>query len=165
MRNFILRLVIALATFMIGTSATALFNSFRHSSSTTRNAVSRQAEETNIMRTIFRHQIEQDSNLERNSYYLSCYNYSDPPTKVTTYLLAQGLPARTLSQLPYSSSKPGTATLFLRVGSINWLSDKEVVAGGSLRSSAWSTCETRAYLYHLVREDGGWKITATETIS
>jgi hypothetical protein len=158
-------LIVALTMFMIGTSASALL-SHTSKSKSSENTISRLAEETAIQYVVFRHQIEQNPNLERNIYYLSCYNYSDPSAGIMIYLNENGLPAKPLSQLHYDSYFPngGEIRVFVRVGSIRWVSDSEVVVAGSLRASGLRN-DSQAYMYRLVRDDRGWKIISSETIS
>jgi hypothetical protein len=169
MKRFITHLVIALATFMVGVSATTLFPAFNHTpeSKLSERAAVRFVEEAEITGTVFRQQMEPEANPELKTYYLSCHNYSDPPEEVMTYLVKNGLPVKALSQAQNYSYRPNAAgRVFIRVGSVKWVSDTEVVVGGSVRDdTAWSNHDTRTYIYRLVRGDKGWKVISTETIS
>lgn len=166
MNKCIIRLVVAIATFAIGTSATLLSTVFSSASKSESNAtsVSRLAEEKVLAGIVLNHLAQQDSlPVEKSNYYVSGYNYSDPSTEVLSYLTGNGVHAESLSQLPYDSMSYREQS-FLRVGRVTWLSDEEVVVAGSVRDGGWRR-ETRAYLFRLVREHGTWRITSAETIT
>jgi hypothetical protein len=168
MRKIIIYLGTALLMFTLGTFTTVLFPSLKYTSEfeSNKGTVSRLAEETEIASIVFRYQIEHASNLEHYAYYLSCYNYSDPSDKVIAYLNSNGLSAKVLSEVQHHSYSPDAPDImFLRVGKIEWINDTEVVVGGSFRDIHWGNRETRAYVYRLLREDGGWKVISAETIS
>ena len=169
MKHFMIHLAIALATFVMGASATTLFPTFNRTPElkSSEGAAARLAEEVEITGIVFRQQIEPESTPGLKTYYLSCHNYSDPPDEVMTYLVKNGLPVKALSQVQNHSYSPNvTGRVFIRVGSVKWVSDTEVVVGASFRNDgAWSNHDTRAYIYRLIRGDGGWRIISAETIS
>ena len=164
MKQLIVRFIVALFTFALGTSATVVSTalSSRQSSSDAKS-VSRLSEETAIA-SIVLNQLAQDSMVATSNYYVSSYNYSDPSTEVMTSLNQTGVHAEPLSQIQYESASYYIQPVFLRVGRITWLSDHEVLVGGSLRDGHWNR-DSRAYLFRLEREHGNWRITTAETIS
>jgi hypothetical protein len=166
MKQLMVRFIVALFTFVIGTSLAVLSTGFSYSSQLTSKATaaSRLAEENVITGIVLYHLARTDSMVEKSNYYVSCYNYSDPPTEVMTYLTGTGVHAEPLSQIQYDSASYYLDPVFLRVGRIRWLNDEEILVGGSLRGVRWNR-DARAYLFHLVRDHGSWRITSAETIT
>jgi hypothetical protein len=73
-------------------------------------------------------------------------------------LKSSGSPVRKLSELgtyPITNSgcyycPDGETEFILRVGSVSWLNDDEVIVGGSLRR--WVGNMDRAFMFHVVSE-------------
>ncbi|HEX8651756.1 MAG TPA: hypothetical protein VF708_13030 [Pyrinomonadaceae bacterium] len=186
MKHLVIHLAIALAMFTVGTATHTLF-SVRSDSEIKAHEVakSRAQEESKIIEAVFRRQIGEDSSSSLNAYappgtflntytpftaslpntyYLSCYNYADPPDQIMARLaFAREMRVRRLSELPLDDHvQSGQGRIFIRVGSIRWISANEVIVGGSCRYG-WNAAQ--AYVYHVVREKGVWRVMSSETIS
>jgi hypothetical protein len=166
MKHLAIHLLIALAMFMVGTTAHTLFSVRDDSEVKSRKAAKSRADEENEIKVlVFRDQIASISTYQANTYYLSCYNYADPSDQIMAQL-ALTAPAhlKKLSELhpvPYASFVNNK--IFLRVGWINWINETEVLVGGSCRDE-WNNT-ARSYIYHVVREKGVWRMRSSETIS
>ena len=166
MKHLVIHLTIALAMFMIGTTANTLFS--LHSDSRIKQGElvtkTRAEEESEITQAVFRHQIRDASGFSLNIYYLYCYNYADPADQIMAQLAsATTMRVRRLSELPLNDYVySGQERIFLRVGSIRWISENEVIVGGSYRNG-WNTAQ--AYVYRVVRDKGVWRVMSSETIS
>ena len=166
MKHLVIHLAIALATFAVGTTAQRLLPS--HSDSETKAGElvikSRAEEEAAITELVFRQQLQQDTNAPTKLYYLSCYNYTDPSDQIIARLASKtAAPVRRLSELQLLSNyRNNPWVVFVRVGRIRWISENEVVVGGSYRDDG---NVTKAYVFHLARENGVWRVTLSETIS
>jgi hypothetical protein len=166
MKHLVIHLAIALAMFMIGTTADTLFSLHSDSRIKRGELVTKTLtdEESEITQAVFRHQIGDASSFSFNTYYLSCYNYADPSDQIMAQLASTpALRVRRLSELPLDDyMKDGQWRIFLRVGNIRRISENEVVVGGSYRNG-WSAAH--AYVYRVVREKGVWRVISIETIS
>ena len=165
MNHWIIRIVVAISTLAIGTTATLLPTTFRSATPSKSSAtpVSRLAEEKTITGIVLLHLAQSDPAVEKSNYYVSSYNYADPSGEVMSYLTGNGVHAEPLSQLPYDSMSYREVS-FLRVGTITWLSNEEIIVAGSVKDGCCHY-DARAYLFHLVREAGDWRITSAETIT
>src|ERR1700687_589890 len=108
--------------------------------------------EEDIAQTVFRYQIEHFTpGAARSIYYLSCHNDSDPEGLTMEEMADDNLPVRRLSEIRlYSdfgcySCPDGKVEFILRSGSVRWLSDNEVLVGGSLRR--WQGNVDQAFLF------------------
>jgi hypothetical protein len=166
MKHLVIHLAIALATFVIGTTTQTLFPFHSYSETKAGELVikSRAEEEAKITEVVFRRQIWQDANAPMSHYYLSCYNYADPSAQIMARLMqSPAARVRKLSELPLDHNyRNDEWKVFLRVGRIGWINDNEVMVGVTYRSG-WNM--TRAYIFHLARENGAWRVKSSETIS
>lgn len=122
-----------------------------------------------MAQTVFRYEIEHFTpGAERSIYYLSCYNDSDPEATTMEEMASDMLPVRRLSEIRlYPNSgcyycPDGKIEFILRVGSVRWLNDDEVLVGGSLRR--WVGDVDQAFLFHVVRRDGSWVVKDHELL-
>lgn len=122
-----------------------------------------------INEAVFRYQIGHFTPVETAVYYLSVANDSDPGAETIASLKNSKLPVRRLSELdtyPTTFSCyycPDSETEFiLRVGSVRWLSEDEVIVGGSLRR--WRGNVDQAYLFRVVRERMIWVVKEHEVL-
>ena len=163
MRRLAIHLAIALATFMIGTTTTLPFHSQPEVKSL-KDTMHRASVDEELIKRVFQLEIEQPSTFLPKTYYLSCYNYDDPSEKVMAYLSSRNLSLRVrrLSELDRDDDTYLRVRVFVRVGSINWISDTEVIVGGSY---AVNPDNTKAHIYHFVREAGWWRLVSSETIT
>jgi hypothetical protein len=123
-----------------------------------------------IAETVYRYEIEHFTPVETAVYYLSYSNDNDPGVETMQNLKADKLRVRRLSELgtfPITNSgcyycPTGETEFILRVGSIRWLNDNEVLVGGSLRR--WEGNVDRAYLFHVVRKGRWWIVKDHELL-
>lgn len=166
MKHLVIHLTIALATFAVGTTTQALFPSPSDSQIKAGEAAikSRAEEEAEIIEVVFRRQIWQSPNAPTKFYYLSCYNYADPSDQIMARLASNTtVPILKLSALPLDPDyRNNPWKVFIRVGSIRWISENEVVVGGSYRDDSNGA---KAYIYHLIQKNGVWQVKLSETIS
>ncbi len=122
-----------------------------------------------INEAVFRYQIEHFTPIDTAVYYLSVANDSDPGAETIASLKNSKLPVRRLSEL---GTYPTTFSCYycadsetefiLRVGSVRWLGDDEVIVGGSLRR--WRGNVDQAYLFRVAREQATWVVKEHELL-
>jgi len=169
MRRLLTRLAVAFLTFKIGVLVFhALFGYGMAAFFPIEKA--RLLWQDDIAQAVFRYQIEHYSpGDERNIYYLSKSNDSDPSAWTMQEMQSDKLPVRRLSELgmgyrsfgcPYCPE--GEREFILRVGSVRWLNDNEALVGGSLRH--WVGNVDKTFLFHVVRKRARWVVKDCELL-
>jgi hypothetical protein len=162
MKKFALRLAVGLLAFAAGVTSSAILVLPHTHERPPLPGVTAQSVEDEIRGAVFRHQIQARSDGPGTAYFLSSYNFADPPDSVMKYLTANQLTVRRLSEITnWDWPNPNSARVFVRTGKLRWLSEDEVLVGGSCR--IWSHLE-EAYIYKVILEDGHWKVKSSEAI-
>ena len=126
--------------------------------------------EEDIGESVYRYEIKHFTPVETAVYYLSYADDNDPGAETMKHLKGDNFPARRLSELgtyPMTNSgcyycPTGETEFILRVGSVRWLNDNDVLVGGSLRR--WVGNVDQAFLFHVVRRDGVWVVKDHELL-
>jgi hypothetical protein len=162
MRHLAIHLAIALATFMIGRTTTLLPLRSKPESTPIKAAISLAAYEDEIQRIVFRNQIGEPPFKREAIYYLSVYNYEDPPDQTMAYLATLNFDVQKLSELKHDYKTYRRDQIFVRVGRSTWISDTEVMVGSSVTTN-WNW--TRSYIHRFSHEAGEWKWISSETLN
>ncbi|MGB7925163.1 MAG: hypothetical protein WCF57_18130 [Pyrinomonadaceae bacterium] len=164
MRRFAIHLALALTTFLIGMTTTFIPSDSKPEAPSINSVMSRGDAEDELRVKVFQLQIEPHTIYPMNTYYLSCYNYVDPSDKIMARLTNDKLVrVKKLSEFGEEFDTYPQTGIFVRVGSVNWISDTEVIVGASSAYNMYERALARVYRFR--REAGGWILISSETIT
>ena len=170
MKRLLIGLLAALLTFYLGI-ITSNLHLLWLSSRWSESVQDRQTERDNIYEAVFRYQMQlHQADTGRTVYFLACSD-NNPSDEFMNRFRGTTDDLRRISQVTathrslnmHSTLINWRDELILRVGDVRWLSDTEVVVGGTIRQ--WYIHREEAYLYRLVREADRWRVVETELLT
>ena len=161
MRRLIIYVLFALLTFSIGIGSNSLINSRSKSAE-------RISERDNIYEAVFRYEMAQhNSSVGRTVYFLSYGDDKIPSDKFLQRFRVSNISVKTSAD-PFLNTggqffgENALTELALYLTEVKWLSDSEVVVGGSCRGN-WGYLYS--YLFRVRREGDKWVIVEVKSIT